>query len=193
MGALMTGRLQQFLDACRAAAGDQRSAAEAVEATVPLMLALLPEAGALLGAAHRRSDAGHYTRNAVLIEPQLSLYAIVWRPGQWTPVHDHGSWGVVGVVEGVLYERAWLRTDPGAADPACHRGIRLAPGGTLALTPGAVSSFVPNPDHIHVTGVPADAAPALTLHLYGRNMESFHLYDMVAGTRQRVSVPHNES
>jgi predicted metal-dependent enzyme (double-stranded beta helix superfamily) len=29
-------------------------------------------------------------------------------PGQWTPVHDHGSWGVVGVVEGVLEERSYV-------------------------------------------------------------------------------------
>jgi len=27
---------------------------------------------------------------------------LVWLPGQWTPVHDHGSWGVVGLVRGVL-------------------------------------------------------------------------------------------
>jgi molybdenum cofactor biosynthesis enzyme MoaA len=39
----------------------------------------------------------------------LSLYALVWLPGQWTPVHDHGSWGVVGVAEGVLEERSYVR------------------------------------------------------------------------------------
>ena len=52
----------------------------------------------------------HYTRNLIHEAPggDLSLYAIVWLPGQWTPVHDHGSWGVVGVVQGVLEERSYL-------------------------------------------------------------------------------------
>ena len=154
------------------------------------MHAFLPQTGELLGQAHRRSDPAHYARNAILIGDDLSLYALVWLPGQWTPVHDHGSWGVVGVVEGSLQERAWIRT---SADDGRDRSITLLPGGVLQLSPGSVTSFVPNPDHIHVTGVPADGHAALTLHLYGRNMNSFHVYDVAAGTRQQVDVAHNES
>ncbi len=182
--------LQDFLDQCRELTGEQQSGPQCVRAALPLMQRLLPQVGAALGPAHRRSDPAHYTRNAVLIEPNLSLYALVWLPGQWTPVHDHGSWGVVGIVEGVLHERAYLRPD---ALAGCDTGIVMSEGGTVALSPGSVSSFVPNPDHIHVTGVPADAEPALTLHLYGRNMESFHIYDLEAGTRKHVRVAHNES
>jgi predicted metal-dependent enzyme (double-stranded beta helix superfamily) len=182
--------LQGFIDECRAAAGDQGSPAACVEAIVPMMQRHLPRLAALLGAAHRRSDPDHYARNAVWIEPTLSLFALVWLPGQWTPVHDHGSWGVVGVVEGSLYERAWIRTD---ADHRRDDSITLVPGGVLALGPGSVSSFVPNPDHIHVTGVPAGGAAALTLHLYGRNMDSFHVYDLRARSRVRMNVAHNES
>jgi len=63
----------------------------------------------------------------------------------------------------------------------------------LALAPRAVTSFVPNPDHIHMTGVPAERPPAVSLHLYGRMMNSFNTYDVAAGTRQRVNVAHNES
>ena len=61
------------------------------------------------------------------------------------------------------------------------------------LGPGSVTSFVPNPDHIHVTGVPVDASPVLSLHLYGRNMNSLYMYDTAAGTRPRIDVEHNES
>ena len=185
-----TDCMQEFLGQCRVLAGDQSSAAACVRAVLPLMQRLLPQVGAALGPTHRRSDSAHYARNAVLIEPSLSLYALVWLPGQWTPVHDHGSWGVVGIVEGVLHERAYLRPDALAGR---DEGIVMSEGGSVALSPGSVSSFVPNPDHIHVSGVPADAAPALTLHLYGRNMESFHIYDLQGGTRKHVRVPHNES
>jgi predicted metal-dependent enzyme (double-stranded beta helix superfamily) len=169
---------------------DDASPSQCVEAIAPIMHAMLPGAGARLTLAHRRSGDAHYTRNAIVIGEHLSLYALVWKPGQWSPVHDHGSWGVVGVIEGALHERAWLRTSP---DDGRDRGISLVPGGVLVLDPGSVTSFVPNPDHIHVTGVPDGAQPALTLHLYGRNMNSFHVYDVGAGTRSRISVAHNES
>ena len=72
-------------------------------------------------------------------------------------------------------------------------GIRLQRGGVFVLPEGAVSSFVPNPDHIHMTGVPVTRAPAVTLHLYGRNMNSFHIYDVGRGTRRLVDVAHDEA
>jgi predicted metal-dependent enzyme (double-stranded beta helix superfamily) len=183
-------RFEQFLDRCRELVDRDAAPSACVEAIAPLMHGLLPSAAAQLTPAHRRGDPEHYARNAILIGEHLSLYALVWQPGQWTPVHDHGSWGVVGVIEGALHERAWLRTSP---DDGRDRGISLVPGGVLVLDPGSVTSFVPNPDHIHVTGVPAEARPVLTLHLYGRNMNSFHVYDIDAGTRSRINVAHNES
>ena len=66
------------------------------------------------------------------------------------------------------------------------------PVGRLQGRPG-LTSFVPNPDHIHVTGVPAERSRAVSLHLYGRMMNSFNTYDISRGRRQRVTVEHNES
>ncbi len=72
-------------------------------------------------------------------------------------------------------------------------GIRLRRGGVILLNPGAVTSFVPNPDHIHVTGVPEGRPRAVSLHLYGRTMSDFNVYDVAAGTRRRIHVAHQES
>lgn len=68
-------------------------------------------------------------------------------------------------------------------------GIRLKRGGAILLGCGSVTSFVPNPDHIHMTGVPEARKPVLSLHLYGRNMNSFHIYDVEQGTRRLVQLP----
>jgi predicted metal-dependent enzyme (double-stranded beta helix superfamily) len=177
------------------AAGRARACAEPADcvlALAPLMLALVEHAPAFLAPQHYRSDPDHYARNLVYDAPDasLSLYALVWLPGQWTPVHDHGSWGVVGVLEGVLEERSYVRL---AADRGADADIRLMRGGVILLGRGAVTSFVPNPDHIHVTGVPQERPRAVSLHLYGRMMNSFNTYDVAAGTRQRVNLEHNES
>jgi 3-mercaptopropionate dioxygenase len=184
--------LARFVDQARTRARRLTDPADCVLALAPLMLDLIDQAGSFLQPHHYRdSDAG-YTRNLVFDEPDasLSLYAIVWRPGQWTPVHDHGSWGVVGVVEGVLEERSYVRLN---ADRGADEGIDLVRGGTLLLQRGSVTSFVPNPDHIHVTGVPADRPRAVSLHLYGRTMSDFNLYDLPSRTRRRIQVAHNES
>jgi predicted metal-dependent enzyme (double-stranded beta helix superfamily) len=166
--------------------------ADCVLALAPLMLELVGQAGNFLEPRHFRSDPEHYARNLVYDAPaeDLSLYALVWLPGQWTPVHDHGSWGVVGIVEGVLEERNYVRLSP---DRGADEGIELARGGVILLGQGAVTSFVPNPDHIHMTGVPRERSRAVSLHLYGRTMSDFNIYDAAAGTRRRIEVEHNES
>jgi predicted metal-dependent enzyme (double-stranded beta helix superfamily) len=184
--------LASFIGLCESAIAGTEGAAERVTAIAPLMQELAAGADSFLADRHLRSDPAHYARNAIHIAPggHLSLFALVWLPGQWTPVHDHGSWGVVGIVRGVLEERSYMSV---SGDIAADSGIRLRRGGVILLNPGSVSSFVPNPDHIHMTGVASEREACVSLHLYGRNMNSFHIYDVAAGTRRLVDVPHHES
>ena len=189
---MSSAALDTFVARATAASREHHDPADCVLALAPAMLELIGQAGDFLEPGHYRSDPLNYARNLVYEAPDqsLSLYVLVWLPGQWTPVHDHGSWGVVGVLEGVLEERSYVRLSP---DRGADAGIELARGGTVLLGHGAVTSFVPNPDHIHVTGVPAGRARAVSLHLYGRMMSSFNVYDVAAGTRRRIHVAHNES
>jgi predicted metal-dependent enzyme (double-stranded beta helix superfamily) len=184
--------IAEFLAAARAATAASPEPADRVIAIAPLMRDLLNGDRGFLTEAHCRSDPDHYARNPIYIDPagNLSIFALVWLPGQWTPVHDHGSWGVVGVVEGLLEERAFMSAD---GDIKADTGIRLRRGGVVLLNPGAVTSFVPNPDHIHMTGVAERRPRCVSLHLYGRNMNSFHIYDVPAGTRRLIDLPHYES
>ena len=48
-------------------------------------------------------------------------------------------------------------------------------------------------DHIHVTGVPEERPRAVSLHLYGRTMSDFNIYDLPSRSRRRIAVAHNES
>jgi 3-mercaptopropionate dioxygenase len=184
--------LEQFIGQAVDRSRTLSDPADCVLAIAPLMLDLLAQAHTFLAPQHFRSDPAHYARNLVYDAPdaRLSLYSLVWLPGQWTPVHDHGSWGVVGIVEGVLEERSYVRLSP---DRGADKDIDMVRGGIILLASGAVTSFVPNPDHIHVTGVPADRPRAVSLHLYGRTMNDFNIYDVSSRSRRRVRVAHNES
>jgi 3-mercaptopropionate dioxygenase len=187
-----TPALQQFIDEAVERSRALSDPSDAVLAIAPLMMQLTAHAQDLLQPQHYRSDPEHYARNLIYCAPDnsLSLYALVWLPGQWTPVHDHGSWGVVGVAEGVLEERSFVRQSP---DNNRDEGIVLVRGGVVLLPQRAVSTFVPNPDHIHITGVPEYRPRAVSLHLYGRTMSNFNIYDVQAGTRRSIDVSHNES
>ena len=184
--------LDEFVGDCEAVASANSEAADCVLAVAPLMERLLDGDKSFLKPEHFRSDPAHYARNAVYIAPndRLSLFALVWLPGQWTPVHDHGTWGVVGVLQGLLEERNYMSID---GQITKDRDIRLKRGDVILLKEKSITSFVPNPDHIHMTGVPAARATAISLHLYGRNMNSFHIYDVEQGTRRLIDVPHQKS
>lgn len=184
--------LEGFIAQAAARSRQQTEPADCVLTLAPLMLDLIDQAGTFLEPQHYRSSTTGYTRNLIYDAPDesLSLYSIVWLPGQWTPVHDHGSWGVVGIVEGILEERSYVRLSP---DRGANEEIDLVRGGTVLLRHGAVTSFVPNPDHIHVTGVPTERSRAVSLHLYGRMMSDFNIYDVEARTRRHMNVVHNES
>jgi len=103
--------LERFVSEAAARSSARADPADCVLALAPLMLDLIDQAGTFLEPRHYRSDPLGYARNLVYdaADQSLSLYSIVWLPGQWTPVHDHGSWGVVGVIEGVLEERSYVR------------------------------------------------------------------------------------
>jgi predicted metal-dependent enzyme (double-stranded beta helix superfamily) len=185
--------LDVFIRECREKIAASHDPADCVEKIAPSMYRLLNGDKSFLTPEHLRSDPEHYARNAVYIDDDdtLSLFALVWRPGQWTPVHDHGTWGVVGVLEGTLEERNLIRVD--RQENHALEKIELVRGGVILLSPGAVTSFVPNPDHIHITGNGNPRQNVVSLHLYGRAMAGFHIYDQEARTRKWVEVSYNES
>lgn len=130
--------------------------------------------------------ASSYTRQRIHESESgaWSIYGICWLPGQYTPVHDHGTWGVVGVLQGCLYEHSMALVEERRAE----NHYRLAPAGVCLLSKGAINTFVPEPDHIHRSGVPASAHPTASIHLYGRVMTHYHAYDLNAHSRSRLDV-----
>jgi len=147
----MHAAIDAFLAAADAATATSMEPADRVIAIAPLMRELLNSDRSFL--------TERITAATPTTTPQRHPYRPRWPPvafraglaaGAMTPVHDHGSWGVVGVLEGLLEERAYMAAD---GDITADTGIRLRRGGVVLLNPGAVTSFVPNPDHIHMTGV----------------------------------------
>jgi 3-mercaptopropionate dioxygenase len=89
----------------------------------------------------------------------LSVVALVWRPGQDTPIHDHVSWCVVGVYRGVERETRYRVID-GA----------LVPTESIEAHPGNVEALVPPDENIHKVEAGGEGL-TISIHVYGADIE----------------------
>jgi predicted metal-dependent enzyme (double-stranded beta helix superfamily) len=90
------------------------------------------------------------------VEPDgsFSIVGLVWRPGQITRVHDHVTWCVFGVIQGVEHEELF------------DADLNLI--GAEDNHVGDVSGFAPPGDihRIHNTGTET----AISIHIYGTDV-----------------------
>lgn len=158
----MTSRaaLTRFTEAMdRAAATCDDPTALAARASVELASLLAhPEA---ICEEHRVSSDDGYRQHVVHVhaEGRYSLVALVWQPGQATPIHDHRCWCVVGVLEGQEEELRYRLVEH-------HGGQALVLTGTEQHGPGTISSLVPPDENIHLVSNCSDEV-AVSLHVYG--------------------------
>jgi predicted metal-dependent enzyme (double-stranded beta helix superfamily) len=94
---------------------------------------------------------------------RLSVVALVWLPGQATPIHDHVSWCVVGVYRGVERETHYRLIERDG-----HR--RLLPVGTFEARAGHVEALVPPAENIHAVAA-AGPHKTISIHVYGADIE----------------------
>ena len=66
-----------------------------------------------LARRHQAPGADRYRQHLLHVSScrRLSVVALVWRPGQVTPIHDHVSWCVVGVYRGLERETRYRLVD----------------------------------------------------------------------------------
>jgi 3-mercaptopropionate dioxygenase len=115
----------------------------------------------ILTAAEREGDPDGYVCHTLHTEPDgsFSVCALVWRPGQVTPIHDHVAWCVFGVLQGAEYEELYVLRDNGTC---------LEEAGRNVSQQGEVSGFAP-PGDIHRVRNHGDGI-AVSLHVYGADI-----------------------
>ncbi|WP_335987947.1 cysteine dioxygenase family protein [Glycomyces sp. MUSA5-2] len=125
-----------------------RLVADELRGRLPDIAVLTPE--------QRLGDPDKPTGHLLHAEPDgsFSVTAVVWRPGQATRIHDHITWCVVGVLQGVEHEELF------DAD--------LNPVGVNDNRPGEVTGFAP-PGDIHRI-VNSGTETAISLHVYGTDL-----------------------
>lgn len=121
------------------------------ERTRALLKPLSPEAA--------MGSAENYTRHVAYADPdgKFSIIYLVWRSGQFSPVHAHQTWCAYRVLQGTLHEQHFRWDD--ASECALLNGSIERTGGSNAVA-------LPGLGQIHRLGNAGDEV-AVSLHIYG--------------------------
>ncbi len=87
---------------------------------------------------------------------KLTVQMVAWLPGRTSPIHNHGAWGIVALIDGEEKNRLWRRSDP--------KGDRIELVEECVLEPGEIIGF--EPDAIHNVEALGDE-PTVSFNLYG--------------------------
>lgn len=110
----------------------------------------------VLTAEQRLGSPARAAGHTLYVEPDgsFSITAVVWRPGQFTRIHDHTTWCVFGVIQGVEHEDVY------------DADLNLI--GSTDGMPGDVNGFAP-PGDIHRVHNIGDEI-AISIHIYGTDV-----------------------
>lgn len=115
---------------------------------------------------------------------RFSMVSFVWGPGQKTPIHDHTTWGMIGMLRGQERSRSYERTSNGMQEQSIE-----------ILSPGQVDIVSPTHGDIHQVSNVSDTDTAISIHVYGGNIGKIarHVYNPSSGDmRQFISGYNNE-
>src|SRR5579884_411380 len=112
----------------------------------------------------------------------LFVYGVFFRHGHPTPVHDHVTWGIIGVYSGLQRTTRYRRLDDGSVPGRCS--IELVADEVLGH--GATYPLLP-PHDIHRIEVVSEGE-GLSIHVLGADLrrQRRRIFDPGAGTCQEV-------
>lgn len=168
--------LARFVDRLdRITAIPQAAEAEVLESVVAAMRQLVAQDD-WLDPAFTRPHPEFYQQYLLHADPagRFSVVSFVWGPGQKTPIHDHGTWGVIGMLRGAEVGRHYRLQDGGGCLPDGPEE-RLAPGDTAVVSPTV--------GDLHVVRNAFDDRVSVSIHAYGADIgqQRRHVYDAATG------------
>jgi len=146
--------------------------AEALEPARDLLAGLV-QRDDWLPDAFAEPDPARYRQYLLYGDPldRFSLVSFVWGPGQRTPVHDHLTWGLIGM----------LRGEEIAIPYVMDQG-HLTAGDPGHLRPGMVDAVSPHIGDIHTVANALADRPSISIHLYGGNIGRIRRHVFAAET-----------
>lgn len=107
----------------------------------------------------------------------LTVQMVTWLPGHTSPIHNHGTWGIVALVGGQERNRLWRRA------PQPHHPDHLELVDDVILNPGDVVALTA--DAIHSVEALGNE-PTVSFNLYGvTKFDQRYEFDLATQTAKR--------
>jgi predicted metal-dependent enzyme (double-stranded beta helix superfamily) len=127
----------------------------------------------LLAVALPRPSAHGVDGGWLYWDGEINIFSARFPEGVAVPVHDHGTWEIVGVYDGSLEYRSYKRLDDGSREGHAN----LEPTEERVLRAGQFSIVPPPPDDIHGFR-PRDGAMTMIGVIHGGYGENRHYFDV---------------
>jgi len=177
-----TGRFSDFITAMEAVMSESDREEAVLSAGTTLLIDLVKHDD-WLPAEYAVANPDRYQQYLLHCDARerFSVVSFVWRPGQSTPVHDHCTWGIIGVLRGVEQSQRY-----GYGEGERDFGPLGAP---VASGPEHVEAVSPTIGDIHRVSNPSQDETAISIHVYGGNIGTVrrHVYDAGGTKREFVS------
>ncbi|HTM08642.1 MAG TPA: cysteine dioxygenase family protein [Verrucomicrobiae bacterium] len=176
--------LEEFVRDMQRVTEAESAPAAIVEACRPLLARLLTNRACIPPEFKRRGAKGQ-GRYMLHRAPKFNVNVVVWGPGDGLGPHNHGTWGLIGVLENELQEKRYRRLNEGT-DPA---KARLELTQTLRNRPGDISCLLPA-DDIHGV-LNTTVANTVDIHVYGKDLTGLSRlkFDLENATAVSFSSP----
>ena len=175
--------MEQFIDDVNRIMSSGQDRAAIVSQVEPLLARLMEDDDLLKEEFKVDLGEGRYSYSFFRSEDgSLTVSAPAFLPGRPTPVHDHLTWGVIGVYSGKQKTTRYRRTDDGSREG--HADLELVQD--EVLTKGATYPLLP-PDDIHRIEAVGEE-PGISFHVLGTDLrhQKRHIYHTELGTVEDI-------
>jgi len=170
--------LESFVQACRMVLASESTEAAQLAKIKPALVSLLKSTD-WLPDSHRRPREDRYAQYPVYVAPDnsFSVVSFVWKPGQWTPIHDHTVWGVIGIYQGVERTEVFEKQQD-----------KYVMTRTIDSQAGEVGAVSPEIGDVHRVGNVSDDV-SISIHVYGGNIGEIerHVFEEDGSSKAFVS------
>ena len=150
-----------------------------VEQIEPLLKRVMLQDDLVQESLKTEMSDGRYSYTFFRAEDEsLAITAPAFLPGRPTPVHDHLTWGVIGVYSGQQKTTRYRRVDRGESEGTAELELYS----DEVLTRGATYPLIP-PDDIHRIEALGDK-PGISIHVLGTDLkhQKRHVFNPEDGT-----------
>ena len=132
---------------------------------------------------YRQPEADRYQQYLLYCDPQerFSIVSFVWGPGQATPIHNHETWGVIGILKGAEISQRFRLSDDGAL---------VLDGPPQTLLHGDIETLSPNTGDIHQVSNGLETQASVAIHVYGADIGSLPRFTFAPDGARKPFISH---